>query len=142
MQRFIRKSFAVSKNIHTFAVIVSTMLPICTANQSGTFAFYNSTNRIFKDGTWWDFTYAPLAFDYKSQKLQEKFGCFEYSAYLCYNKKRKESYMETKDKKIQVHTIDYKDIDKFFPAHSEITMSPLPKGHVARLATIHKVKAQ
>ena len=39
------------------------------------------------------------AFDYKSQKLLEKFGCFEYSAYLCYNKKRKESYMETKDKK-------------------------------------------
>lgn len=50
--------------------------------------------------------------------------------------------METKDKKIQVNTIDYKDIDKFFPAHSKITMSPLPKGHVARLATIHKVKAQ
>ena len=36
--------------------------------------------------------------------------------------------METKDKKIQVHIIDYKDIDKFFPARSEITMSPLPKG--------------
>ena len=35
--------------------------------------------------------------------------------------KRKESYMETKDKKIQVHTIDNKDIDKFFPAHSEIS---------------------
>ena len=70
------------------------------------------------------------------------FGCINYSAYLCYNKKRKESYMETKDKKIQVHTIDYKDIDKFFPARSEITMSPLPKGHVARLATIHKVKIQ
>ena len=50
--------------------------------------------------------------------------------------------METKDKKIQVHTIDYKDIDKFFPARSGITMSPLPKGHVARLATIHKVKIQ
>lgn len=50
--------------------------------------------------------------------------------------------METKDQKIQVNTIDYKDIDKFFPAHSEITMSPLLKGHVARLATIHKVKAQ
>ena len=50
--------------------------------------------------------------------------------------------METKDKKIQVHTIDNKDIDKFFPARSEITMSPLPKGHVARLATIHKGKAQ
>ena len=32
--------------------------------------------------------------------------------------------------------------DKFFPARSEITMSPLPKGHIARLATIHKVKAQ
>lgn len=58
--------------------------------------------------------YATLAFDYKSQKLQEKFDCFEYSAYLCYNNKRKESYMETKDKKIQVHTIDYKDIDNFF----------------------------
>ena len=29
--------------------------------------------------------------------------------------------METKDKKIQVHTIDNKDIDKFFPAHSEIS---------------------
>ena len=50
--------------------------------------------------------------------------------------------METKDKKIQVHTIDCKDIDKFFPAHSEITMSPLPKRHIARLTTIHKVKAQ
>ncbi len=37
--------------------------------------------------------------------------------------------METKDKKIQVHTIDYKDIDKFFPA-------------IARLATINKVKVQ
>ena len=54
----------------------------------------------------------------------------------------KESYMETKNKKIQVHTIDNKDIDKFFPAHSEITMSPLPKGHIARLTTIHKVKIQ
>ena len=50
--------------------------------------------------------------------------------------------METKDKKTHVHTIDNKDIDTFFPAHSEITMSPLPKGHVARLATIHKGKAQ
>ena len=50
--------------------------------------------------------------------------------------------MEAKNKKIQIHTIDSKDIDKFFPAHSEITMSPLPKGHVARLATIHLVKAQ
>lgn len=49
--------------------------------------------------------------------------------------------METKDKKIQVHTIDNKDIDKFFPTFSEITMSQLPKGHIARLATIHKVKA-
>lgn len=130
------------KNIHTFAVTVFTTLPICTANQGGTFAFYNSIKRIFKDGAWWDYYYATLSFDYKSQKLLEKFGSFEYSAYLCYNKKRKESYMETKDKKIQVHTIDYKDIDKFFPARSEITMSPLPKGHVARLATIHKVKAQ
>ena len=76
------------------------------------------------------------------KKIKEKLGSFEYSDYLCNNNKRKESYMETKDKKIQVHTIDYKDIDKFFPAHSEITMSPLPKGHVARLATIHKVKVQ
>ena len=50
--------------------------------------------------------------------------------------------METKEKKIQVHTIDNIDIDKFFPAHNEITMSPLPKGHIARLATIHKVKIQ
>ena len=50
--------------------------------------------------------------------------------------------METKNKKIQVQTIDIKDIDKLFPTYSEITMSPLPKGHVARLATIHKVKAQ
>ena len=71
--------------------------------------------------TWWNFTYAALAFDYKSQKLQEMFGCFDYSAYLCYNNKRKECYMETKDKKIQVHAIDNKDIDKFFPAHSEIS---------------------
>lgn len=91
---------------------------------------------------WWNFTYAPLTFNYKSQKLQEKFGNFGYSAYLCNNNKRKESYMETKDKKIQVHTIDSKDIEKFFPAHSEITMSPLPKKHIARLTTIHKIKAQ
>ena len=41
------------------------------------------------------------------------FDYINYSAYLCNNNKRKESYMETKDKKIQVHTIDYKDIDKF-----------------------------
>ena len=68
-----------------------------------------------------DLTDTPLTFNYKSLKLQEKFGCFDYSAYLCYNNKRKESYMETKDKKIQVHTIDNKDIDKFFPAHSEIS---------------------
>ena len=121
---------------------VFTTLPICTANQGGTFAFYNSIKGIFKDGAWWDYYYAPLSFDYKSQKLQEKFGCFDYSALLFHSYKRKESYMETKDKKIQVHTIDYKDIDKFFPAHSEITMSPLPKGHIARLATIHKVKIQ
>ena len=91
---------------------------------------------------WWNFTYAPLSFGNKSQKLQEMFDYIKYSAYLCNNNERKENYMETKNKKIQVHTIDYKDIDKFFPAHSEITMSPLPKGHVARLATIHKVKAQ
>ena len=70
---------------------------------------------------WWNFTYAALAFDYKSQKLQEMFGCINYSAYLCYNNKRKESYMETKDKKIQIHTIGNKDIDKYFPAHSEIS---------------------
>lgn len=41
LQRFIRKSFAVSKNMHTFAATVPTTLPICTANLSGTFAFYN-----------------------------------------------------------------------------------------------------
>ena len=70
------------------------------------------------------------------------FDYIKYSAYLCNHNKRKESYMKTKDKKIQVHTIDSKDIDKFFPAHSEITMSPLPKGHIARLPTIHKIKAQ
>ena len=69
------------------------------------------------------------------------FDYINYAAYLCNNNKRKESYMETKDKKIQVHTIDNKDIDKYFLAFSEITMSPLPKGHVARLTTIHKVKA-
>lgn len=41
-----------------------------------------------------------------------------------------------------IHTIDNKDIDKYFLAFSEITMSPLPKGHIARLTTIYKVKAQ
>ena len=70
------------------------------------------------------------------------FDYINYSAYLCNNNKRKESYMETKDKKIQVHTIDNKDIDKYYLAFSEITMSPLPKGHIARLTTIHKVKIQ
>lgn len=142
MQRFIRKSFAVSKKYTYLCGDSFHHASHLHSDQGGTFAFYNSTNRTFKDGTWWDFTYAPLTFEYKAQKLQEKFGNFEYSAYLCNNNKRKESYMETKDKKIQVHTIDYKDIDKFFPARSEITMSPLPKGHIARLATIHKVKIQ
>jgi len=50
--------------------------------------------------------------------------------------------METRNKKIEVQTIDIKDVNKLFPTHSEVTMSPLPKGHVARLATIHMVKAQ
>lgn len=45
--------------------------------------------------------------------------------------------METKNKKIQVQTIDIKDIDKLFPTYSEITMSPLPKGHVARLVSFN-----
>lgn len=31
--------------------------------------------------------------------------------------------------------IDNKDIDKLIPAHSEITMAPLQKGHIAQLAT-------
>lgn len=130
------------KNIHTFAVTVSTTLPICTATRAGLLLFTIPSNAFSKMALGWDYYYATLSFDYKSQKLLEKFGSFEFSAYLCNNNKRKESYMETKDKKIQVHTIDYKDIDKFFPARSEITMSPLPKGHIARLATIHKVKAQ
>ena len=142
MQRFIRKSFAVSKKYTYLCGDSFHHASHLHSDQGGTFAFYNSIKRIFKDGAWWDYYYATLSFDYKSQKLLEKFGSFEFSAYLCNNNKRKESYMETKDKKIQVHTIDYKDIDKFFPAHSEITMSPLLKGHVARLATIHKVKAQ
>lgn len=46
--------------MHTFAATVSTTLPICTANQGGTFAFYNPNNRIFKDGTWCDLYYATL----------------------------------------------------------------------------------
>ena len=142
MQRFIRKSFAVSKKYTYLCGDSFHHASHLHSDQGGTFAFYNSIKRIFKDGAWWNFTYAALAFDYKSQKLQEMFDYINYSAYLCYNNKRKESYMETKDKKIQVHTIDYKDIDKFFPAHSEITMSPLPKGHIARLTTIHKVKVQ
>ena len=50
------------------------------------------------------------------------------------------AYFMIKDRVI--HTIDNKDIDKYFLAFSEITMSPLPKGHIARLTTIHKVKAQ
>lgn len=50
--------------------------------------------------------------------------------------------METRNKKIEVQTIDIKDIDKLFPTYSEVTMSPLPKGHIARLATIRLVKAQ
>lgn len=44
------------------------------------------------------------------------------------------------NKKIQVYTIDVKDVDKQFPTNSEVVMSPLPDGHVARLATIHMVK--
>ena len=50
------------------------------------------------------------------------------------------AYFMIKDRVI--HAIDNKDIDKYFLAFSEITMSPLPKGHIARLTTIHKVKAQ
>ena len=49
--------------------------------------------------------------------------------------------METKSKKIKVQTLDIKDIDKFFPANSEDTMSPLPKGHIAKLTSIYWVKA-
>ena len=41
--------------MHTFAATVPTTLPICTANQGGTFAFYNPNNRIFKDDAWGDY---------------------------------------------------------------------------------------
>ena len=68
---------------------VFTTLPTCTANQSGTFAFYNPIKHISTNGTWWDYYYATSSFDYKSQKLQEKFGCFDYSVYLCNNNKGK-----------------------------------------------------
>ena len=51
LQKFIRKKFAVSKNMHTFAATVPTTLPICTANQGGTFAFLNPTKRISKNDT-------------------------------------------------------------------------------------------
>ena len=57
-------------------------------------------------------------------------------------RKERKAIWKQKTRKIQVHTIDYKDIDKFFPAHSEITMSPLPKGYIARPTTIYKVKIQ
>ena len=50
-----QKVLQFQKNIHTFAVTVSTMLSTCTANQGGTFAFYNPNNRIFKDDAWGDY---------------------------------------------------------------------------------------
>lgn len=57
--------------MHTFTETVSTTLPICTANQGGTFAFYNPIKHISTNGTWWDFTYATLAFDYNLKNYKK-----------------------------------------------------------------------
>lgn len=121
LQKFIRKKFCSFKK-YTYLCGDSFHHAFHLHSEPGwDFCFLQSQQPHIQRWRLGGLYYATLAFDYKSQKLQEKFDCFEYSAYLCYNNKRKESYMETKDKKIQVHTIDNKDIDKFFPAHSEIS---------------------
>lgn len=50
--------------------------------------------------------------------------------------------MAANRKKIVVHTINIEDTDKVFPNYSEVTMPPLPEGHVAKLASIRLVKAR
>ena len=42
----------------------------------------------------------------------------------------------TKNRIIEVHTMSVDDFNSRYPANSEITMSPIPKGHVARLASL------
>lgn len=44
-------------------------------------------------------------------------------------------------KKIVVHTINIEESEKLFPTNSEVTMSPLPEGHVAKLASMHIVRS-
>lgn len=48
--------------------------------------------------------------------------------------------MSTNRKKIIVHTINMEESEKLFPINSEVTMPPIPEGHVAKLASIHLVK--
>lgn len=42
----------------------------------------------------------------------------------------------TRKKAIEVHTMSIENFNNRFPANSEITMPPIPKGHVARLASL------
>ena len=44
---------------------------------------------------------------------------------------------KTKNKIVEVHTMSVEDFNSQYPANSEITMPPIPKGHIARLASLH-----
>lgn len=46
----------------------------------------------------------------------------------------------TNRKKIVVHTINIEESERLFPTYSEVTMSPLPDGHIAKLASMHIVR--
>lgn len=52
MQRFIRKSFAVSKKYTYLCGDSFHHASHLHSDQGGTFAFYNSIKRIFKEGAW------------------------------------------------------------------------------------------
>ena len=41
----------------------------------------------------------------------------------------------SKEKK--VHIVAIEEFNKLFPANTEVNMSPLPEGHVAKLASFH-----
>ena len=48
--------------------------------------------------------------------------------------------MATKRKKIVVYTISIEESEKMFPIKTEVTMPPLPEGHVARLASMRLIR--
>lgn len=62
----------------------------------------------------------------------------ERSIHLLKTKVQEREMDMNKEKKVNV--VGLEEFNKLYPGNSEVTMHPLPEGHVAKLATFHIVK--